>query len=810
MDLLTFGADFNPATDPGLLYYTSPAVKFLQSDEELWRMSAFDPHGRRTFNSNVGMFYGFQDIRGYDSIFSAQYARYMGWIESQNELPYNRIAPFTSYTSLDSPLTDLLNVKYIVSEEEIPLPKYELVYSDQSIRIYENLGNVARAFALPAASTLVVPDVESVGEAILNYDPRFYTIIEQSPEGWNGAQTNRWAPPVAPEAAVLQSQSIVSYTPNEVIVDAHIDTPSWLILTDAFYPGWKAFSRPVGTSEDQETEISIARVAGNFRGVQLDNSATVRFKYSPNSVKVGAFVSFLSGMTIVFLVVIWLWRLIYREKDNSSPAQRLAKNSIAPILLTLFNRVLDFAIAALSLRILGPQNAGDFYLAASTFVWFDIITNFGLNTYLTREVSRHRDQAGRYLLNTTLIRLALGVVALPLLGAYIGLRQTVITGFNGPASSQMIVSMLLLYVGLLPNSISTGLSALFYAYEKAEYPAVTTSISTILKVTLQAIILVSGLGVMGLAGTSIIVNVITLFILALLAWHHIPALHGRIRLVANLKQASERALRKGMIQESWPLMINHLLANLFYKIDVPLMEIFLGSGLLGLYSIGYKLLDALVVIPSMFTLALFPIISQQAQDDQKRFLRFYRLGTKILIVLALPAAIITTLLAKEMVLILGGQEYLPGAVIVLQFIAWSMPLSWFNGLTQYVLIALNKQRFLTRAYIAGFCFSFLANLVLMQRFGYTISAILHIMSEFILMIAFLIGIRKTLGKIGWWRIVGTPIIAAALSGLVCLALLMLGRGFALIGFLITYPILLWRLKVLTPEEQALLAPRFHR
>jgi O-antigen/teichoic acid export membrane protein len=263
-----------------------------------------------------------------------------------------------------------------------------------------------------------------------------------------------------------------------------------------------------------------------------------------------------------------------------------------------------------------------------------------------------------------------------------------------------------------------------------------------------------------------------------------------------------------MVKESWSLMLNHLLANSFYKVDVFLMDIILGSIPLGLYSIGYKLLDALVVIPSMFTLALFPIISQQAQDDDKqKFVRFYRLGTKILVIIALPAAIITTLLAKEMVLILGGREYLPGAAIVLQLIAWSMPLSWFNGLTQYVLIALDEQRFLTRAYIWGFCFSFLANLVLMRRFGYSISAILHIFSELVLMIAFLIGIRKNLGNIQWWPIVGATISASAVAGLVALILIKFGRGTALAGFLVTYPILLWLLKVLTPEERSLLIPR---
>ena len=253
-----------------------------------------------------------------------------------------------------------------------------------------------------------------------------------------------------------------------VLITATADGPSWLILADSYFPGWKAFIRPPGTGEDEETEIPIARVAGNFRGVQLEESATVRFKYSPNSVKTGAFVSFLAGMALIFLAGLWLWRRAYRESGTESTVQRVAKNSITPILLTLFNRVIELAFAMLMLRVLGPANAGDYYYAGSIFVWFDIITNFGLNTYLTREVSRHRDQARRYLLNTTVIRLGLSVLAVPLLAGFIGVRQTIVASLTQPASAQTILAMILLYIGLVPNSISTGLTALFYAYEKAE------------------------------------------------------------------------------------------------------------------------------------------------------------------------------------------------------------------------------------------------------------------------------------------------------------------------------------------------------
>jgi len=808
VDLITFGAGFNPAIDPALLEYTPPVVTFLRQDTGLWRFSTFDPHGRKTFNANTGMFYEFQDVRGYDSLFPAQYARYMGWIEAQNELLYNRIAPFTQFSSLDSPLTDLLNVKYIITEEEIPLPKYKLVYQDESVRVYENLGVAPRAFTLPVQATLAAPDVASIGEIIQQNDPRFYAIVEQ-----DFSANNMPNPTDTPAPATLQAQNVIDYQRNEVLIEVTANGPTWLILTDTYFPGWKAFVRPLGTGEDAarenaEREVPIARITGNFRGVLLEGNdladgALVRFKYSPNSVKVGAFVSFLAGMVVIFLAVVWTWRQVYREQDTQSTTQRLAKNSVAPIMLTLFNRVVELAFAALMLRILGPANVGDYTYAINIFLWFEIITNFGLDAYLTREVARHREQADRYLFNTTAVRLGLSLAGVPLLIGFIALRQILIANFAAPASRQAILALVLLYAGLLPSSISKGLTSLFYAYEKAEYPAAISTLSTLVRVTIQTAVLLAGWGIVGLAGSAIVVNLITLGILGGVA----------IKLFFQARRPhweNDRQLRREMTVESWPLMINHFLATLFFKIDVFLMEPILGNTILGLYSIGYKFLDALVVVPSMFTLALFPVISRQAHEDREGFLRFYRLGAKILLTIALPVAIIATLTAREMVLILGGPEYLPSGMIALQLMAWSMPIGWLNSITQYVLIALDQQRYLTRAFLIGLGFTLIANLIFMPLYGYQASAIIHIFAELALLIPFLIGVQRQLPQMEWGQTLNKPLLATAIMGGAALLLLPLGRGVALIGALVVYPVAVWRLKVLAPEEQDSLTPLFRR
>jgi O-antigen/teichoic acid export membrane protein len=810
-DLVIFGWGFHPAVDPSLLRVSPPVVAFLQQDTSPWRLTTFDPHGRNTLHANLSMMHGFQDVRGYDSVFSGQFVDYMTWIEPQHGLLYNRISPFTQFSSLDSPLTDLLNVKYVVTEEELPLPKYRQIYEDASVRVYENLGVMPRAFTLPETATLEVSDRASVAQTILEHDPRYRIIVEEGAEGWLGP-----APPSLPEVATSSAgepvgQVISRYSANEVMVDVRTAEPSWLVLTDTYAQGWKAFVRPLGTGQEDEQEVAIARVAGNFRGVRIDGDVTVRFKYSPNSVKIGVFLSFLGVMSGLLLTVVWVWRLIYRDSGAQSTVQRVAKNSIAPILLTLFNRAVDFAFAALMLRVLGPTNAGDYYFAINTFVWFDIITNFGLNTYLTREVSRHRGQARRYLVNTTLIRMALSLLAVPLLLSFIGIRQTAIANLTSPASRQAILSILLLYVGLIPNSISTGLTALFYAYEKAEYPAVITSLSTLLKVALGTGVLLLGHGIIGLAGMSIVVNLVTLTVLAAAAWRLFPVLRGPWEKRLDRWRERTRSLRREMIRASWPLMVNHLFATLFFKVDVFLMESILGSEPLGLYSIGYKFLDALNVVPSMFTMALFPVISRQAREDRQAFTRFYHLGAKILVTLALPAAILTTIVAREMVLVLGGADYLPGAADALRLIVWSMPIGWINSLTQYVLIALDRQRYLTRAYLVGFGFSFVANLLLMPRFGYRASALLHIGAELVLFVPFILGVLRELGKIDGWSFLGKPALAAAVTGAVAGVLYaFVGRSAAAVGALVIYPLLIWRLRLLTPEEQATLAPLFKR
>ncbi|MCX7856118.1 MAG: oligosaccharide flippase family protein, partial [Anaerolineae bacterium] len=586
VDFVAFGAGFNPAVDPKLLDYTPPVVEFLRQDTSLWRYATFTPPGTtKTMNANSGMLYDLQTVAGYDSIFPAQYADYMALIEPQDELPYNRIASLRTWSALDSPLLDMLNVKYILTEVEIPNPaKYRLVYQDRAVRVYENLGALPRAFTLPASAAVFAEDV---AEALRTYDVHRYVVLDAG--CGPGASSPQPADPVP--------QTVTRYTLNEVFVDVAVSEPSWLILGDSHFPGWRAFVRPQGAGEDAEREVAICRANGNFRAVYLEPGAwTVRFKYSPNSVKIGAFVTFIAGMVLLFLVGLYLWRFFYRDTDEADTVRRVAKNSLAPIVLNLFNRAIEMAFAALMARILGPVGNGRYATAVNIYLWFDIIANFGLDMYLMREVARQRERAWELFWTTSALRLLLFLGAFPLLGGFLAAWQSL----EAPLARETVWATVLLYLGLLPGSLAYGLAALFRGHEKHEYPAAIQTVTTLIKVTLGVLVLVGGLGIVGLAGASIVTNFCTLGILAVLARRVLPHLtpsgfaatpsplltFGQER-GGGAAEGGGGGVRK-MLTESWPLMLSLLLQALFPGVNVLLLQRLQGDAAVGWYDAARK------------------------------------------------------------------------------------------------------------------------------------------------------------------------------------------------------------------------------
>ena len=354
-------------------------------------------------------------MRGYDSIILKDYTEYMAVIEPQGELLFNRIQPLKDVAALDSPLVDLLGVRYIITEETLELPKLALAWEGEGVRVYENLAVAPRAFTLPQRATFWSPAPLA---ALTEYDPRSVVVLDPA-----SAPPGTILSAAHPTPAALQPADILSYRSSEVVVRAAPSVDGWLVLTDTYFSGWKAFVRPAGAPDDSEREAAIIEAYGLFRAVELPaGDWDVRFRYSPTSFQLGGLASLMGGILILFAGIVWAWRRFYHQVGELSTISSIAKNSLAPMGLNLFNRGIDFFFALFYLRQLGPGGAGGYATAMAIAGFYEIMANFGLNTLLIREVAVDRRRAGRYLLNTTLLRIGTGLFAALPIFLYIATR----------------------------------------------------------------------------------------------------------------------------------------------------------------------------------------------------------------------------------------------------------------------------------------------------------------------------------------------------------------------------------------------------
>ena len=479
-------------------------------------------------------------------------------------------------------------------------------------------------------------------------------------------------------------------------------------------------------------------------------------------------------------------------------ARRVIANTAAPFVATLAGRALAWVLAVVTARTLGPAGTGDYAIAVNLWVYAGILADFGLGTWLTREVARTRgagDRTGaaREVVATTLgVRLALASVAALAMTAIAAVARA--AGWIG---TDLAWTMVLLAAGLLPGAVAAAASATYGAYERMGVPAVVSVIGAVATTLAGTALLASGAGIVGLGATSLAVNVATAIAFAALAR----------RDLVPLAVAWSRAGLVPLLRDSLPLMLNNLLNGVFFRIDVQVLSAW-DRATVGHYASAYKVIDGVGGISSSFVLALFPLLSRRAgrSDAPGAGLgRTYALALTILVTVAMPVAVLLTWIAAPLSLLLWGEAFLPESAVALQVLIWFLPLSFVNGLTQYVLIALGLQARITSAFALAAAFNLGANLLLVPAYGYVAAAATTIATEAILLIPFAraIATRMPLAPLAVACVRPLPGVAAAT--LVLLAGATVDPWFGTIGAAVAYPLALWMTRAFAPEDLAMVA-----
>ncbi|MDH4135953.1 MAG: YfhO family protein, partial [Anaerolineae bacterium] len=96
--------------------------------------------------------------------------------------------------------------------------------------------------------------------------------------------------------SLFREAEVTFYSPNKIVVQANLSTPGLLVLSELWYPGWRAY--------DNSQPVKIHRANYLLRSVYLEAGRhTVGFVYDPLSFKVGRWISAGAVLTLAVCVV---------------------------------------------------------------------------------------------------------------------------------------------------------------------------------------------------------------------------------------------------------------------------------------------------------------------------------------------------------------------------------------------------------------------------------------------------------------------------------------------------------------------------
>jgi hypothetical protein len=161
--------------------------------------------------------------------------------------------------------------------------RFWLVHSGD-VKIYENLGPRARAFFVAEAQRAADSKAALDAMAAPDFDPTQALVL------LGNAQ-----PPSDPTPTLDQPEhenlEITAYEPARVVIDVQAARPGYVVLADAWYPGWRAEVAPL-TGEGAAADAPVLQADLLFRAVPVQAGAwRVTLTYRPRLVWVGGAVS---------------------------------------------------------------------------------------------------------------------------------------------------------------------------------------------------------------------------------------------------------------------------------------------------------------------------------------------------------------------------------------------------------------------------------------------------------------------------------------------------------------------------------------
>lgn len=470
------------------------------------------------------------------------------------------------------------------------------------------------------------------------------------------------------------------------------------------------------------------------------------------------------------------------DSSTAGLGKRAASNTILVLAARVVSRLITLVAVIEIGRHLGDSGFGRFQTLVTYTALVATLVDLGFNTLYVREGARHLDLLQRYLDSMLSVKVLLSLVAL--LALFGVLHVPGLTDLLWPGFAMMVLST---YGNLLRNT--------FYATGRLAWEAIDIVLES---AVLLALVVVGALTHQGVAfyawayAASYGVSCIWFLVLTIALG------------IARPHWEFDTALLRSWLRAGLPLGVTFVLTNVYFKLDVPMLQRFRPYSEVGWYTLAYKPFESLLFIPLTVRSVVFPVLSVYFRDSSTRMSLALDKLYKALLIIGWPCTVGLLVLAGPVNAALG---LYPQSEAALRILSVAIVFMFVDNTFVAALNAMDRQGVYALIALAGLLVNFLLNLLMIPAWGYLGSSSSTVLTEMFL---------ASLGFVVLWRRGGHRLRLGSLSTRTLLAGVLMGvallpfsgthsRGLASLAILIglvAYPLLLWALRVFDADERA--------
>ena len=404
--------------------------------------------------------------------------------------------------------------------------------------------------------------------------------------------------------------------------------------------------------------------------------------------------------------------------------QKISYNLGIATLSRLILAGISLVVVGILTRYLGPEGFGHYSAIFAYLFIFTAIADMGLYTFMVREISRIGEPAEERKIASKVFTLRLLAVI-----SIIILADLLILALPYPLKVKLGVLIASLFS--IGSSLIQVLSGIFQKYLRIYLVSFSDILARLVQLGSLAVLIKFETGLLWFVAVVVFSEAV-----------HFGFIYGFSRHMVKIKPMIDFVYFRHALKTALPIAVSLVLVLIYFKLDTVMLSVMKPAQDVGIYSVAYKVLEAVIFLPAIYIGLVMPLLSRFAVKSRAEFIKTFKSAFNVITIFALYFSAYIFLMSDWIVKAIGGADFLPASP-VLKILSFAIFLIFFGNLGGNAIIALNLQKKAMWIYLTGAVINVGLNFLLIPKYSYFAAASTTVITEIFITITMFWLIRRS-------------------------------------------------------------------